>query len=185
MSKKALVFWFSGLSGSGKSTVANGVKPLLERQGYSVLILDGDDVRRRLHTHLGFNEEDIKKNNSLIADLCQKNRGSYDVVLVPIISPYESSRKDARALLGDGFYEVYISCDLETVVKRDIKSLYSKARRNEINNLIGYSPGAVYEAPQNPDFIVDSGQYTSEKSIEDFCEFILGRLEQGVKNEVT
>lgn len=184
MTKKALVFWFTGLSGAGKSTIADGAKSFLEKDGYGVFVLDGDDVRKRLHMHLGFSEKDIKKNNSLIAGLCRKYRQDYDVILVPIISPYESSRNEAREVLKPGFFEIYISCDLETVVKRDVKGLYSRAARNEIDNLIGYSPGAVYERPRDPDFIVNSGRDAKERSIEYFYEFILTKLKQGVKNEV-
>src|SRR4030042_3603388 len=146
--KKGLVFWFTGLSGSGKTTVATSVKPLLESCCYSVLVLDGDDVRKHRHIHLGFTEEDIKQNNALIAELCRACRQNHEVILVPIISPYESSRKQARALLGDGFFEIYFSVDLETVIRRDVKGLYSKAKRNEITNLIGFSPGNVYEPPR-------------------------------------
>src|SRR3989338_3709022 len=113
--KRALVFWFTGLSGSGKSTVADGVKPLLEKAGYKTIVLDGDEVRRRHATSLGFSEEDIKKNNSLIVGLCEETRQKYDVILVPIISPYAASRQEAKKRLGDGFYEIYFNADLHCV----------------------------------------------------------------------
>jgi len=174
--KIGLVFWFTGLSGSGKTTVANGTKLLLEKKGYSVLMLDGDDIRRELHANLGFSEEDIKKNNSLIAGLCKKHRRDHDVILVPIISPYDISRKRARSLLSKGFYEIYFSADLDTVIKRDIKGLYSKAMRNEIDNLIGYSPGNIYEAPENPDFSIDSAKSDINDSIKAFYEFVEDKI---------
>jgi len=174
--QRALIFWFTGLSGSGKSSVANGSRPFLEDEGYSVLILDGDDIRRRLHTCLGFSEADVKKNNILIAELCQRHRDDYDVILVPIISPYAISRSTARSLLGEKFHEIYFSCGLETVIKRDVKGLYSKAERNKIHDLIGYSPGSVYEVPQNPDFVVNSQQDSVEKSVRDFYKFVIGQL---------
>lgn len=176
MIKKALVFWFTGLSGSGKTTVAKRVKPLLEAAGFSVLLLDGDDIRRRLHTNLGFGEQDIKKNNALIAGLCRDFRGDYDIILVSIISPYISSREQARVLLGKGFYEIYFSVDLETLIKRDVKGLYAKAKRNEIPNLIGYSPGAFYEAPKSPDFIINSSQDSIKTSVSGFYKFIVDKL---------
>ncbi len=176
MKKRALIFWFTGLSGSGKTTIANGVKSLLVSVGYSVLLLDGDNVRKRLHKDLGFSKEDIKKNNALIANLCQKYRGDYDVILVPIISPFISCREDACALLGKDFYEIWFSCGLETAIKRDVKGLYSKAARNEITNLIGYSPNSVYERPKSPDFIVDSQKGTVEDSIDDFYKFVISKL---------
>ena len=174
--KKGLVFWFSGLSGAGKTTVATSVKPLLEARGYSVLIIDGDEVRKNRHVHLGFTEEDIKQNNALIGELCRTCRQDHDVILVPIISPYESSRKQARALLGDRFFEIFFSVDLETVIQRDVKGLYSMAKRNEITNLIGYSPGHVYEPPRNPDFVVNSGSDSVEKSVQEVYAFIMNHL---------
>lgn len=89
---QALIFWFTGLSGSGKSTVANVCKLNLENDGYKVLIIDGDDVRNKLHAHLKFTKSDIIENNNLIVQLCQKYSSQYDVILVPIISPYLNSR---------------------------------------------------------------------------------------------
>lgn len=175
--KKAFIFWFTGLSGSGKTTVATGIKSLLGSHDYSVLILDGDDVRERLHVNLGFTEQDIKKNNSLIADLCHTYRNDYDVILVPIISPYDISRKQVRAFLGDGFFEVYFSADLASVIKRDVKGLYEKAKRHEINNLIGYSPSNIYEPPQSPDFVVNSGYDSVEKSVSELYKFIMEKFD--------
>lgn len=174
--KKSLVFWFTGLSGSGKTTIARGVKPLLEVSGYSVLIIDGDDIRKRFHAYLGFSESDIKKNNELILDLCCKSRKDYDVVLVPIISPYDSSRKNARETLKDGFYEIYFSASLEIVAKRDVKGLYSMAKRNKIDNLIGYSPKNTYESPNDPDFVINSGNEEVKDSINAFYRFVIDRL---------
>lgn len=176
--KEALVFWFTGLSGSGKTTVATGVEKLLKTQGYSVLILDGDNVRMELHKHLDFTEDDVKENNTLIVQLCRKHRKDYDIILVPIISPYRESRVAASAILGDGFYEIHFSADIETVVKRDVKGLYAKAKNNEIVNLIGYSPGAVYEAPQRPDLVLDTKNETSEESVNKFHSLVIKELKR-------
>jgi adenylyl-sulfate kinase len=174
--RKGLVFWFSGLSGSGKTTIAEAVKPLLEENGYSVLILDGDDVRERLHVTLGFSPEDIRKNNSLIVQLCLQYRPDFDVVLVPIISPYVSSRSEARELLGEGFFEVFFSADLETVMQRDVKGLYRKAVNMEITNMIGYSPSNVYEPPLTPDFVVRSGKDGVRESVREFYRYVVDKL---------
>lgn len=174
--KKGGIFWFTGLSGSGKTTIATAVKPLLEAEGHTVLILDGDDVRKSLHIRLGFSEQDIKRNNALIAELCHAYRSDYDVILVPIISPYESSRKQARDLLGEGFFEIFISAGLNTVIKRDVKGLYTKAKNREIDNMIGYSPSNVYEPPQSPDFVIYSDRDSIEKSVDDFYRFIVNHL---------
>ena len=124
MTTNALTFWFTGLSGSGKTTIASAVKPLLENDGYLVMMIDGDEIRKRSHRHLGFTEIDIKQNNALILELCQFHQDKYDVILVPIISPYSSSRRMARELLVKAFQEIYFSADLETVRARDVKGLY-------------------------------------------------------------
>jgi len=162
--KTALVFWFTGLSGSGKTTVATAVKSRLEAAGRTVLILDGDDVRNRLHIQLGFSVADIIENNRLITDLCLEASGGYDIILVPIISPYQSSRAHARSLLGDRFYEIFFAADLDTVMRRDVKGLYKLARENKLNNLIGFSPSNVYEPPDSPDLTIDSRIETIEQS---------------------
>lgn len=181
--RQALVFWFTGLSGSGKTTVAQETKNRLEGAGYKVLMFDGDDIRKRIHATLGFSKEDIKENNSLIAQLCVKNKSNCDVILVPIISPYRESRRAARVLIGKGFYEVFFSADLETVVTRDPKGLYAKAKAGLICNLIGYSPDSVYEASQNPDFVIDAGSEAAEESINRFYHFIVENIQAG-KNEI-
>lgn len=173
---KALIFWFTGLSGSGKTTLATAVRGLLEGQGYNVLILDGDDVRERLHVHLGFTEKDIKKNNELIAGLCRKFQDRHCAIFVPIISPYRISRQKAREIFPERFYEIYFCASLETVAQRDPKGLYAKAQSGEIDNLIGYSPGAVYEPPQTPDFVIDSGNDPVEDSVRKFHEFVVAKL---------
>jgi len=171
------VFWFTGLSGSGKTTVAMAVKHFLDENGYSVLILDGDDVRSRLHIELGFTPEDIKTNNSLIVKLCETQRENFDVLLVPVISPYVSSRAEAREKLAEGFFEIYFSADLDTVMERDVKGLYRKAKNGEITNLIGYSPSNIYEPPINPDFVLNSGCDSTEKSVTELHRFVIRQLE--------
>ena len=172
---RAAVFWFTGLSGSGKTTVATAIKSKLEYQGLSVLLLDGDQVREYLNTDLGFTEHDIKQNNILIAKLCQKYRETRDVILVSVISPYKSSRKMAREMLGKDFYEIYFSADLATVSERDVKGLYAKAKRGEIDDLIGYSPGNVYQPPEHADCIVNSGVESMNESVEVLHSFIIQR----------
>ena len=154
----------------------SGETPSRSTTGFSVLILDGDDVRRKLHTHLGFSEADIKKSNELIVGLCQASRNDVDAIFVPIISPFDSSRADARSILGEGFYEIYFSADLSTVMARDVKGLYAKAKRNEIENMIGYSPTTVYQPPQNLYITLHSGIESVDVSLMRFCEFVLEEM---------
>lgn len=177
---KATVFWFTGLSGAGKTTVANALAESLIQQGHRVLILDGDYVRQNLHIDLGFSPADIMKNNALIAELCIKYRHEYNVILVPIISPYRQSRQKARDLLSPEFYEVYFSANLETVIARDVKGLYAKASRGEIPNMIGLSPESVYEPPLKPDYIVDSSCQQIKDSTSGLESFVLQHLKGNV-----
>lgn len=182
MSRNAVVLWFTGLSGSGKSTVADALRQRLAAAGCTVLILDGDDVRARLHQNLGFSPEDIQENNRLIAELCRDNRARYDVILVPIISPYAASRRQARTRLEPDFFEIHFNASQETVVARDVKGLYAKAKAGEISNLLGFSPGAVYEPPSAPDLTIDSGCETVETSTIKMLDFINAKLPAGVRS---
>ena len=174
--KKSQVFWFTGLSGSGKTTLALKLKDKLESTEYKVKLIDGDDIREKLHRNLGFTEEDIKKNNQLITQLCLDFIDEYDVILVPIISPYRISRIAARNKIGDSFNEVYISAKIETVVKRDTKGLYRKAMNGEIDNMIGYSSDSIYEKPIKPDLKIDTDKLNLFDSVEIFYKFILNQL---------
>src|SRR3989344_3606299 len=131
------VLWFTGLSGSGKSTITKILIRKLNEKGYSFKVFDGDDIRKRLHNHLGFTAEDIKENNGLIMELCKKNFGKIDFIIVPIISPFIESRKIARKIFGNSFIEIYVNCPYEECKKRDIKGLYKKAEAGEIEDFIG------------------------------------------------
>jgi len=166
MSTRAIVFWFTGLSGAGKSTLAESLRRSLAEEGRKVLILDGDDVRNRLHRHLGFTPEDIRENNALIAGLCEDNRGRYDFILVPIISPYRESRAAARQRLAPDFHEICITANIQILHDRDTKGLYQAARRNEIDNLIGVSQASPYDIPEAADLVIDTGDETTALSCE-------------------
>jgi len=149
---KKIVVWFTGLSGSGKTTIAEALKKELEARGKRVHILDGDVVRNTLHRNLGFSREDIRENNRLIAEFAREKNEAHDIVLVPIISPYREDRKMARQIVGDGFIELYINCPLEECMRRDVKGLYRQVREGKRGKLIGMEGGEhPYEAPFNPE----------------------------------
>jgi adenylylsulfate kinase len=175
MAQHATILWFTGLSGAGKSTLASGLSDALAAAGHRVLILDGDDVRNRLHRHLGFSPDDIRLNNQLIAGLCAENRAGFDFILVPIISPYRDSRAAARKLLEPGFHEIFVSASLDVLHDRDTKGLYAAAKRNEIGNLIGVSPGSPYDIPDTADLVIDTGTESLDSSRQRLLMFAMDR----------
>jgi bifunctional enzyme CysN/CysC len=168
-SKRRQVAWFTGLSGAGKSTIAELAAGLLRGKGKMVLVLDGDSVREKLHQHLGFTPEDIR----LITDLCQESLVDYDVILVPIISPFRESRRRARAILGDAFREVFVQVSLDEAARRDTKGLYRQAREGSLKNLIGVDSEVPYELPENPDILLNTETSSAEVCGQHLAEFLL------------
>jgi|GEM_PF-308897 len=160
----ANIVWFTGLSGAGKSTIAEAVRAELSACGKKVIILDGDAVRGTLHKHLGFTPEDIKENNRLVAELAKESARDADVVLVPIISPFRESRALAKKIIGDGFIELYVACSEPARVARDPKGLYEKVREGKLKDFIGYG-GVPYEPPLRPDIKVDTDTETLEQAV--------------------
>jgi len=148
------VLWFTGLSGSGKTTIATEIKSRLEELGKCVIIIDADDMREKYHSRLGFSREDIRENNRRIAEFVKEKILDYDVVLVPIISPFREDRATVRTILGKAFVELYVNASLGTCIERDTKGMYKKALNGEMDNLIGVSVTNPYEPPKRPDIEV-------------------------------
>lgn len=174
--KRAEIFWLTGMSGAGKSTLADAVQDRLEAAGHAVISIDGDSVRQTTSRDLGFTKADILENNSRITEACAAERTKADVILVPVIAPYEASRAAARQLLAPGFSEIFVSAPVSTLRSRDVKGLYAREARGEIDNLVGVSPNSPYEAPGSPDLLIDTSDETQEESIERLHCFILSRL---------
>lgn len=160
-----IVVWFTGLSGSGKTTIAEALKDTFEARGKSVCILDGDVVRATLHKNLGFERDDIRENNRLIAEIAKEKSKSHDIVLVPIISPFKEDRELAHSIIGEIFLELFIDCPVSVCEERDIKGLYKKARTGEIDNLIGVNDTNPYEKPLAPDFVIKTNETSVEKAV--------------------
>ena len=168
MGQKPVTLWFTGLSGSGKSVLANEVEKALSIQGKHTMLLDGDNVRMGLNQNLGFEEKDRIENIRRTAEVAKLMNDAGLIVLTAFISPYRSDRKRAREIIGEeNFIEIYVSTPLEECEKRDVKGLYKKARKGEIPNFTGVS--SPYEKPDNPEMMVD----TSKKPLEECVERVL------------
>jgi adenylyl-sulfate kinase len=167
------VLWFTGLSGSGKSTIAEALKGKLESLDRQVKIIDGDDVRNTINKKLGFSREDIRENNKIIATLANESTSFYDFILVPIISPYFEDRKNAKKIIRDDFCEVFISTSLQECINRDVKGLYKKAKEGIITNMVGFSDMSPYEIPKDPDISIDSKMITVDMAVEKIYSYLL------------
>jgi bifunctional enzyme CysN/CysC len=172
--QKPCVLWFTGLSGSGKSTVANLVEKKLHALGHHTYLLDGDNVRHGLNRDLGFTEEDRVENIRRVAEVAKLMVDAGLIVLTAFISPYRAERRMARQLLQDGeFIEVFMDTPLEVAEARDPKGLYKKARRGELKNFTGID--SPYEAPENPEFMVNTADMTAEQAADKLIGAMQGR----------
>lgn len=176
LGQKGMVVWFTGLSGSGKSTIAVEVEKELFKRSYAVYRLDGDNMRFGLNKDLGFSAADREENIRRIGEVAALFADAGLITLASFISPYQAGRDAARRATGeDDFIEVYVKADLETCAERDPKGLYTKAKSGEIENFTGIS--APYEEPKNPELIVDTDQLSLEESVEKVMEKILAKLD--------
>jgi adenylyl-sulfate kinase len=166
------IIWFTGLSGSGKSTIAKKLAERLEVFGKKVKVLDGDEIRATSHKHLGFSPKDIHENNFLIAKMAKKVSENVDFVLVPIISPYRSDRTLVRKTIGPDFFEVFVNAPLKECIKRDVKGLYKKALKGEIKNFIGLSDSNPYEPPQFPDVEIKTMNCSPDGGVQKIINFL-------------
>jgi adenylyl-sulfate kinase len=170
LKQKSPVIWLTGLSGSGKSTIANELAIKLQQEGKLAYILDGDNVRMGLNKDLGFSDNDRKENIRRIAEVAKLLSDAGVIVITAFISPFREEREKAKEIIGrDNFIEVFVRTSLETCEKRDPKGLYKKARAGEIPMFTGID--SPYEEPLNYDIMVsgdtDSDQYESTKFLYD------------------
>jgi adenylylsulfate kinase len=163
--------WFTGLSGSGKSTIANAVSNELFKQGISEYVLDGDNIRHGLNKDLGFSDYDRTENIRRIGEVAKLFVDSGKVVTTAFISPFRSDRDQVRALFEDGeFIEVFVQCPIEECERRDPKQLYAKARRGEIKDFTGID--SPYESPEQAEITLHSNQVTVEEAVEQVFAYL-------------
>jgi ATP sulfurylase/adenylyl-sulfate kinase len=181
---KGFVVWFTGLSGAGKSTIANALKEELGRRGRHVELLDGDEVRTHLSKGLGFSKEDRDTNIRRIGYVARLVARSGGVAITAAISPYRGVRDEVRAETAAGFVEVFVRCPLDTLVERDVKGLYKKALAGEIANFTGVSD--PYEEPLHPEVVCDTSRESLPQSLSKVVDQLerLGHLERPVRERL-
>ncbi|KAF0822334.1 adenylyl-sulfate kinase [Cytobacillus firmus] len=172
---KSVMLWFTGLSGSGKSTIANALQHELHMKGISVYLLDGDNLRHGINKNLSFTPVDRKENIRRTAETGKLFVDAGIVVLAALISPFEEDRNNARAIFEPGeFLEVYINCPIEECENRDPKGLYKKARSGEIMQFTGIDQS--YEEPYNPEIIINSSQISIEKAVNILMDYLFNKV---------
>jgi adenylylsulfate kinase len=169
---KGFCLWFTGLSGSGKSTITTHLVKELRKRGSKLEVLDGDVVRENLSKGLGFSKEDRDTNIRRIAFVANLLSRNGVPVITAAISPYKDIRNEAREMMGDRFIEAYVNVSLEEAERRDVKGLYAKARSGEIKEFTGISD--PYEPPEDPELVIE----TEAQSAEDSAKQILDYLEE-------
>ena len=171
--------WFTGLSGSGKSTIAIALERELHQRGLLCRILDGDNIRSGINNNLGFSAEDRVENIRRIAEVSKLFVDTGIITIAAFISPNNELRKMAASIIGEeNFLEIYVSTPIEECEKRDVKGLYAKARRGEIKNFTGIS--APFEAPESPDLSLDTSKLSVEESVKLLLDLILPKVSLGM-----
>lgn len=178
LKQHAVMVWFTGLSGSGKSTIAIALERELHSRGILCRILDGDNIRSGINNNLGFSEADRVENIRRIAEVAKLFLDTGIVTIAAFISPNNDIREMAADIIGrDDFLEIYVSTPLAECERRDVKGLYAKARRGEIRNFTGIS--APFEAPQHPTLTLDTSVLTLEESVHHLLDLLLPKIAAG------
>lgn len=176
LKQKGVVLWFTGLSGSGKSTVASSLEKRLHDMGKLTYTLDGDNVRHGLNSDLGFSDKDRIENIRRIGEISKLFVDAGIITIATFVSPFREDRQKVRELLGKDFVEIYIDCPLEVCEKRDPKGIYKKARTGEIKHFTGID--SPYESPINPEIVVSTHLNTLDECVDKLVAY----LEEGLWN---
>ena len=172
----SLVVWLTGLSGSGKSTIADHLEQHLFKKGIHTANLDGDLLRTGLNKDLGFSEEDRSENIRRIAEISKILSDNGLVVIAAFVSPFSKDRNLVKKTVGEeNFIEIFVQTSIEECERRDVKGLYSKARKGELKNFTGID--SPYENPINPDLIIDTEKTSIEDSVQLLCTLVLSKIQ--------
>ncbi|MGN0037143.1 MAG: adenylyl-sulfate kinase [Bacteroidaceae bacterium] len=184
LGQRSVMIWFTGLSGSGKSTVAIALERELQRRGLLCRILDGDNIRSGINNNLGFTEVDRMENIRRIAEVGRLFIDSGIITIAAFISPNDEMRRMASRIIGeDDFLEVYVNTPLSVCEQRDVKGLYAKARRGEIAHFTGIS--APFEAPTHPALTLDTSQLSVQESVDRLLRLIWPIVKPGCEAVTT
>lgn len=175
LNQKAKIIWLTGLSGSGKSTIAQGLENIFFNKGYFVQVLDGDNIRTGISNNLGFSQEDRQENIRRISEVSKLFLEAGIITICSFVSPTKKIREIPREIVGSkDFIEIFVNAPLDVCEKRDVKGLYKKARAGEIKDFTGIS--SPFEAPENPDFTANTAHKTIEETVLSVAEFILPKI---------
>ncbi|MGM9741647.1 MAG: adenylyl-sulfate kinase [Candidatus Cryptobacteroides sp.] len=175
LGQRGITIWFTGLSGSGKSTVAIALESLLSSKGFLCRILDGDNIRAGLNSNLGFSEADRNENIRRIAEVCKLFTETGIITIAAFVSPTNDLRRMARDIVGEeDFVEVYMSTPLAECERRDVKGLYARARRGEVKNFTGIS--APFDIPEHPTLSID----TTDSRPEECAQLIFNQIAERI-----
>lgn len=176
LKQRSIVIWITGLSGSGKTTIAKGLELELHKQGYLTKLLDGDNVRTGINNNLSFTEADRKENIRRIAEVSKLFMKGGVILINCFISPTKEIRDQAREIVGDkDFFEIYVNTPLEVCEQRDEKGLYTKARAGILKNFTGID--SPYEEPENPDVEIKTIELNIDESVQKILDKLLPRIE--------
>jgi len=172
----SFVVWFTGLSGSGKSTIASLVEQKLFEEGYLTYTLDGDNIRQGINNGLGFSREDRKENLRRIAEVAKLFVDAGMITIAAFISPMKEDRDMIKSIIGqDDYVEIFVDTSVDECERRDVKGLYKKARAGEIKNFTGVN--APYEKPENPDVIIKTEEKSIDESVNEVIKYLTNKIQ--------
>jgi len=170
LEQQGAVYWMYGLSGSGKSTIANAIERKLHEAGRMTTILDGDNLRTGVNNNLSFTDEDRLENVRRASEVAKLFASQGIITFVSVITPKKALRQMAREIVGDDFNEIYVHASFETCAERDVKGLYAKAAAGQVKNFTGKDSG--FEVPDSPELLIDTEENSLEECVETLLNFI-------------
>lgn len=177
LGQKSIILWFTGLSGSGKSTIAHAAEEKLHSLGRLTYVFDGDNVRHGLCSDLSFSPEGRAENLRRIAEMVKLFLDAGIICMSAFISPLSADRQKVKEIINrDRFFEVYVKCPLEVCEERDVKGLYKMARQGKIKNYTGIS--APYEEPSDPDLVLETANYSLDQCVDQVIDFVFNAIKK-------